>query len=107
LATKKQESLTGNVDWVTVILYAILVLLGWAVIYSSSYSGDEKSIFDATVSSGKQFQWMVASFIILFIILIVDGRFFVTFSYLFYVLLLLFVVLGAFRCNPLKWPSLR
>jgi rod shape determining protein RodA len=99
---KKQESLTGNVDWVTIILYSILVLFGWAMIYSSSYSGNEKSIFDTTVNSGKQFQWIVASFIILFVILIVDSRFYVTFSYIFYVLLLLFVVLVMFVGTEVK-----
>ena len=92
----RQESLTGKLDWTTVILYGILVLLGWAAIYSASYSGDEKSIFDSSVSSGKQFQWIVASTIILFIILIVDSRFYVTFSWMFYVLLMLFVVLVMF-----------
>jgi rod shape determining protein RodA len=99
---KKEESLTGNVDWVTIILYSILVLFGWAMIYSSSYSGNEKSIFDTTVNSGKQFQWIVASFIILFVILIVDSRFYVTFSYIFYVLLLLFVVLVMFVGTEVK-----
>ena len=89
----RQESLTGKLDWITVILYGILVLLGWVAIYSASYSGDEKSIFDSSVSSGKQFQWIVASTIILFIILIVDSRFYVTFSWIFYVLLMLFVAL--------------
>jgi rod shape determining protein RodA len=89
---RKHESLTGKLDWLTVILYSILVLLGWAVIYSSSYSDEGKSIFDSTINSGKQFQWIVASFIILFILLIVDSRFYVTFSYVFYVLLLLLVV---------------
>src|SRR3954466_3207475 len=93
---REHESLTGKLDWVTIILYTVLVLLGWAVIYSSSYSGDEKSIFDSTISSGKQFQWIVASFIILCVILIVDSRFYVTFSWIFYALLLLFVVLVMF-----------
>src|SRR5687768_2058994 len=93
---KEHESLTAKLDWVTVILYTILVTLGWVVIYSSSYSGEAKSIFDSSISSGKQFQWMIASFIILFIILIVDSRFYVTFSWVFYVLLMLFVVLVMF-----------
>ena len=93
---KRQESLTGKLDWLTVVLYAMLVLFGWAVIYSSSYSGDGKSVFDSTVNSGKQSQWIVASIVIAAIILIVDSRFYTTFSYVFYVLLMLFVVLVMF-----------
>lgn len=101
-SSRKQESLTGKLDWVTVILYTILVLLGWAAIYSASYSGEENSIFDASISSGKQFQWMMACFVILFIILIVDSRFYVTFSYVFYVLLLLLVVAVIFFGTEVK-----
>ncbi len=93
---RKQESLTGKIDWLTVVLYAVLVLFGWAVIYSSSYSGDGKSVFDSTVNSGKQFQWIVASVILAALILIVDSRFYTTFSYVFYVMLMLFVVLVMF-----------
>lgn len=93
---RKQESLTGKMDWLTIILYGVLVLFGWSVIYSSSYSGDEKSIFDSSINSGKQFQWIIASVILAAIILIVDSRFYTTFSYAFYVLLMLFVVLVMF-----------
>ena len=64
------------------MLYAILVLFGWAVIYSSVYTDEGKSIFNTTVNSGKQFQWIVACAIIGAIILIVDSRFYVTFAYL-------------------------
>lgn len=89
---KRQESLTGKLDWLTVMLYGMLVMFGWAVIYSSSYSGDEKSIIDFSINSGKQFQWIIASFIIASAIVIVDSRFYVTFSYVFYVMLILFVI---------------
>lgn len=89
---RKQESLTGKIDWLTVLYYAVLVVFGWLVIYSSSYSGDEESIFDAGINSGRQFRWMIASTVIAFIILIVESRFYTTFSYVFYVLLLLMVI---------------
>ena len=89
---KKQELLTGKIDWVTVTLYLVLVLFGWIVIYSSSYSDSEKTIFDASINSGKQFQWIIASLVLAFIILIVHSRFYITFSYIFYVAILLFVI---------------
>lgn len=89
---KRQETLTTKIDWLTVILYGILVVFGWLVIYSSSYSGDEKSIIDSSINSGKQFQWIIASVILASAILIVDSRFYVTFSWFFYVVLILFVI---------------
>lgn len=62
------------------------------MIYSASSGGDEKSIFDTSINSGKQFQWMIASAFIAFIVVIVEARFYVTLSYVFYILLLLFVL---------------
>ncbi len=70
----------------------MLTLIGWLVIYSASSGGDDKSIFSSSINSGRQFQWMVASAIIAFLIVIVEARFYVTLSYVFYVLILLFVL---------------
>jgi rod shape determining protein RodA len=88
----RQESLTGKIDWLTVVIYIILSVLGWLMIHSASTGGETYSIFDTNINSGKQFQWMIASFILAFVILIVDSRFYTTFAYVFYVLLILFVV---------------
>ncbi len=84
----KSESLTGKIDWITVLLYAALTLIGWAMIYSSVYTDEGKSIFNTTINSGKQFQWIIASVILAFIVLIIDSRFYVTFSYPIYAFLM-------------------
>jgi rod shape determining protein RodA len=98
----KNESLTGKIDWITVLLYGILVLFGWAAIYSAVYTDEGKSIFDPSLNSGKQFQWIVASVIIAAVILIVDSRFYITFSYPIYILLLLFVIAVMFVGTEVK-----
>ena len=102
MAGRKNESLTGKIDWITVLLYAILVFFGWAVIYSSVYTDEGKSIFNTTVNSGKQFQWIVACAIIGAIILIVDSRFYVTFAYPIYGLIVLFVISVIFFGSVVK-----
>jgi rod shape determining protein RodA len=86
---RKEESLTGNFDWLTVLIYVILVLIGWATIYSAVYSEDHSNIFDTTRNSGKQFQWMVVCAIVAGILLIIDGKFFSTFAYVIYATVLL------------------
>jgi len=98
----RNESLTGKIDWLTVMLYAILVLFGWVVIYSSVYTDEGKSIFNATTNSGKQFQWIVACAIIAAILLIVDSRFYVTFAYPIYGIILLFVTSVIFVGSVVK-----
>jgi rod shape determining protein RodA len=81
-------------DWVTVMLYAALVLLGWLNIYASVY--DEtigQSIFDFSLSPGRQLLFMAASVIIIIAILIIDMRFYDTFAYIIYGVVLFLLVL--------------
>ncbi len=89
---RKQESLTGKIDWLTVILYAMLAVFGWFIIYSASAGGTEKSIFDSTIPSGKQFQWMIACVVVAFIILLLSSRLYVTLSYPIFIFVLLLVI---------------
>jgi len=89
---RRQEELTGKIDWITVLLYSALVLFGWMMIYSAVYADDGKRIFDSSINSGKQFQWIIASAIMATLILIIDSRFYITFSYPIYGMLIALVV---------------
>jgi rod shape determining protein RodA len=89
---KKQESLIGNIDWITVILYIMLSVFGWFIIYSAASGGSDKSMFDSSTASGKQFQWMIASVVFIFLILLIDSRLYVTLSYPIFIAVLLMVV---------------
>ena len=85
---RNNEKFTGNIDWLSVLIYLALVLVGWADIYSAVYT-EGLSPFNTAgsgtaVNTGKQFQWIVASVVIGAIILIIDGKFFATFSYAIY-----------------------
>jgi rod shape determining protein RodA len=96
---RRDHDISGSIDWPTVLLYLALVAMGWANVFASVYdeSGNQ-SIFDLSLSSGRQLLFIVASLAIAFAITIVDMRFYETFGYLFYgvvlVLLLLVPVIG-------------
>lgn len=86
-------------DWVTVLMYIVLVLLGWLNIYASVYDATaESNIFDMQLNSGRQLLFIAATFIIILAILIVDMRFYETVAYLLYgavlVLLILVPIIG-------------
>lgn len=78
---QQKESFTSGIDWLTILLYTILVVLGWLTIYSAVYQGEGQNIFSSTTNSGRQFQWMIASIVLASVILIIDSRFFATFAY--------------------------
>jgi rod shape determining protein RodA len=93
---RSQEKFTGKIDWITVMLYLILVFIGWFTIYSAVYSEESSYIFDSRYNSGKQFQWMVFCTVIALIVLIIDSKFFSTFAYPIYGFFLVVVVAVTF-----------
>lgn len=97
MATRNSENVLHNIDWLLVLLYLVLVVMGWFNIYAAVYNEEYKSIFDTTQSYGMQLVWIVTSLGIAAMILIIDGEFFPSFAYVLYglfILLLLFVIVA-------------
>lgn len=92
----KRNSLWANIDWVTVLIFLILVFLGWINIYASVYNQEHQSILDTTQRYGKQLIWIGAALAIGFLILIVDSNFYVFFSYIIYGFIVLLLILVLF-----------
>lgn len=86
----KNQSVTNNLDWISVILYLVLVILGWLNIYSSSLAlSDSNFVFDFSQPYGKQLLYLFLTIPLVFIILAVDGKFYEKFSTILYALGLL------------------
>lgn len=81
---RNRKSIFNNIDWLSVFLYLILVFVGWINIYAAVYDESHQSIFDTTQRYGKQLIWICAALILALTILMIDAKFFSTFSYLFY-----------------------
>jgi rod shape determining protein RodA len=86
---KQEHSLFFGVDKITVLTYALLVLMGWLNIYAAVYNEEHQNIFDTTQKYGKQLIWISSAALIAVFILIIDAGFFTVFAYVFYVILLL------------------
>lgn len=84
-----------SIDWVTIVLYFILVIFGVISIYAASYDFDNASIFDFSEFSGKQIMWIGLSLIMGGCMMLVDYRVYETYAYPIYlfVLLLLFITI--------------
>lgn len=65
----KNQSITNNLDWICIIIYIVLVLMGWLNIYSSSLSSMEDTY-------QKQFVFILLTVPLIFIILSIDGKFY-------------------------------
>jgi rod shape determining protein RodA len=106
----KRNNLWANIDWLTVSVYLVLVLLGWINIYAAVYDAEHHSIFDISQRYGKQLIWIGAAILIAFIILLLETNFYVFFSYIIYgaiILLLILVLFAGTEVNNSKsWLSL-
>ena len=93
---RRADNITGNLDWLTVLLFFLVALLGWLNIFAAVYDESVyQNIFDLSLNSGRQLVFIGASVILVIIILALDFRFYDTFSYFIYgaIVLLLIIVL--------------
>jgi rod shape determining protein RodA len=92
---KEQKGIFRHIDRTLVLLYLVLVLMGWVSIYAAVYNDEHASIFDLSQSYGKQLLWIITSFVIALMIILTDAKFFNAFAYPIYIgtILLLIVVL--------------
>lgn len=88
-------SLFQNIDWILVILYFALAILGWLNIYAAVYNEEFSSIFDMSQKYGKQLMWIGTSVVIIMVIMFTDTNLFQTLAYPIYIISLL-SLLGLF-----------
>jgi rod shape determining protein RodA len=87
----------NRVDWLTVLIYFTLVMIGWFNIYAAVYDGQaEKSIFDFSINSGKQLVWIGTAIMLITIIMVADPRFFEDLSLYIYLIFMVLLLVTPF-----------
>ncbi len=89
---RSYKNILGKIDWSIVLLYLILIFVGWINIYAAVYNEDHHSIFDISQRYGKQLMWIGLALVIAFVILLVDSQFFTSFAIPIYAIVLLSLV---------------
>ncbi len=89
---RNQKNIFANIDNITVIIYVVLVFIGWISIYAAVYNEDHHSIFDISQRYGMQLLWIAAAFVLAFIILLIDAQFYTAFAYPIFIVLLLTLI---------------
>lgn len=117
-----QQPKPSRLDWLTLLLYAILVCFGLICIYASIFKETHPNIWDTTQNYGKQLIWIGISSFVGLMILVIDEKFFFAFAYFIYgisILLLLAVLamgttvngssswieIGGFRMQPAEFAK--
>jgi rod shape determining protein RodA len=91
---RRDDNISGNLDWATIGLYIALVILGWLNIFAAVYDeANTHSIFDLSINSGRQLIFIAACVIIIIGIVVVDMRFYEAFGYIIYGALVIILIL--------------
>lgn len=80
----KNQSVTNNIDWITILLYAVLVIAGWMTIYSASLPTETTSIFDIGQIYGKQILFILSSIPLIIVVLTLDAKIYDKYAVVFY-----------------------
>ncbi len=84
----------SKIDWKTILVFVVLMLLGWVNIYAAS-AGDGES-FTLSSRYGMQLIWMGISLVVAGVILLLDDIYYHQFAYPLYLLMLLVLVATLF-----------
>lgn len=94
MALDRDDRISGSLDWPTVGLFFLLLMMGWLNIYAVVYDEtSSKSLFDLGLNSGRQMMFILAAMAIIVVILIVDMRFYETVAYVIYGVLIFVLIL--------------
>lgn len=91
-----------SLDWVTVLLYLILVVAGAVSIYAASYDFDDAAMFDLAEFSGKQFLWIGLGLVLGTVILLLDYRLYEAYAYPIYGAVMFLLLLTIFIAPNIK-----
>ncbi|MDX5347677.1 MAG: rod shape-determining protein RodA [Hymenobacteraceae bacterium] len=99
---RRSGQITKNIDWVTIVLYFVLVALGWMNIYAAVYSPDNVvNILSFDINSGKQLVWIGGSIVLIIMILAIDSKAWDSLAYLIYGFIILLLLVTLAIANPI------
>lgn len=103
----KNQSVGNRIDYISILLYIVLVITGWMTIYSASLPLEETSIFDLSQIYGRQMLFIGLTIPLIFIILFTDAKIFERLSFVFYgigiILLLGLFLFGVTKKGQTNW----
>ena len=98
----KQPGVLQSLDWWTIGIYLALLIFGWVSVCGASYTYGDTDIFSLSTRSGMQIIWIGTSICLGFVLLMLDDRFYDTFAYVIYAVLMLLLFVTIFNPHEIK-----
>lgn len=87
-----RQSTLFQIDWLTILIVALLIGFGWGNIYSTTVTDEEAKIFDLAAIYGKQILWIILGFFLIVLVVSIEVRFYERFASVIYLLAVLSLV---------------
>ncbi len=100
--TRGNINVFQHIDWITVLLYVVMIALGWLCIYGASYDFTDIDIWNFNTRIGKQLVWIGCALVLALIILLLEKDIFFNFSSIMYVGMILLLAVTPFVANDIK-----
>ena len=99
----KKKGLIQSLDWWTILVYVTLLVFGWLSVCGASYDySTNTDIFSLDTRSGMQIIWIGTSLLLATVILLLDDRYWDTFAYVLFALMLLLLFATIFNPHSIK-----
>lgn len=99
---RRRTSLLRQLDWFTIALFIVIVTAGWFCVCGASYEYGQPDFFNLELRSGKQLIWIACSFVVGFVILMLDDKLFDTFAYIIYIAFMALLLITPFLATDIK-----
>lgn len=99
---ENQRGFLHHIDWITVLLYMIMVVAGAVSIFAASYDFEGGRMFDFNQFSGKQFVWIGLALVLGLVILLLDAKIYDIYAFPIYGAVLLLLLVTIFIAPDIK-----
>lgn len=93
---RRYRNIATDIDWLTILLYSVLVAGGIMAIFAATYDTGDIDLLSFSSQYSKQMMWAGISIVAAIAIMILDSKFFTTFAYWFYLIVILLLVFVLF-----------
>ena len=100
--TDKNPGVLRSLDWWTILIYVALLSFGWVSVCGASYTYGDTDLLALSTRSGMQVVWIGTSLLLGLVIILLDDRFYSTFAYVLFGLLLLLLFATIFNPHNIK-----
>ena len=99
---KSYKSIFLSIDWITILLYVILIIWGWFSVCGACYDYNNPDLFSWETNSGKQIVWGGTSLVLAAVLMLIEKRFYDTAAYVIYLAMMLLLLVTIFIAPDTK-----